>query len=93
MHVKDWPSLSGVPDWTLHDIRRTVSTGLVRLGVLPHVTERILNHGTDTLGGVAGVYNRFGYLQEMRVALESWSAHIDDLRETAKQISLPEGAI
>ena len=28
-------SLAGTSDWRLHDIRRTVSTGLARLGVLP----------------------------------------------------------
>ena len=54
--------LADVDGWTLHDLRRTAATGLARLGVAPHVVERILNHTTGTLGGVAGVYNRFGYL-------------------------------
>ena len=69
-------SLSGTSGWTLHDIRRTFSTGLAELGVRIEVTERILNHSTGTLGGVAGVYNRFGYLSEMRQGLERWSDHI-----------------
>src|SRR5262249_43580988 len=30
--------------WTLHDLRRTVRTGLGRLGVAPHVSEAVLNH-------------------------------------------------
>ena len=30
--------------WTLHDLRRTVRTGLGALGVLPHVSEAVLNH-------------------------------------------------
>ena len=38
----------------------------------PHVVERILNHATGTFGGVAGVYNRFQYLPEMREALLLW---------------------
>jgi integrase len=71
--------LAGVEDWTLHDLRRTTATGLARLGVAPHVVERILNHTTGTLGGVAGVYNRFGYLPEMRAALELWSKHLGQL--------------
>jgi hypothetical protein len=55
------------------------------MGMLPHVTERMLmNHCTGTLGGVAGVYNRFGYLPEMRDALESWSDH---LRQIVEQTS------
>ncbi len=63
--------------WTLHDLRRTAATGMARLGVAPHVVERVLNHTTGTLGGVAGVYNRFGYEPEMRSALELWAAHIE----------------
>ena len=30
--------------WRLHDIRRTVATGLADLGVQPHVIEAVLNH-------------------------------------------------
>jgi len=67
---------SGVSDWRLHDIRRTVATGMARLGVAPHVVERVLNHSSGTFAGVAGVYNRFGYLPEMRDALERWERHV-----------------
>ncbi len=67
---------SGVPEWRLHDLRRTAATGMARLGVAPHVIERILNHTTGILGGVAGIYNRFQYLPEMRAALELWAEHI-----------------
>ena len=64
---------TGVVGWVLHDLRRTAATGMAQHGVPPHVVERILNHTTGTLGGVAGVYNRFGYLPEMRAALLVWS--------------------
>ena len=67
-------------DWTLHDLRRTAATGMARSGVPPHVVERILNHVTGTFGGVAGVYNRFQYLPEMRGALEQWERHIVGLQ-------------
>ena len=67
-------------DWTLHDLRRTAATGMARAGVPPHVVERILNHVTGTFGGVAGVYNRFQYLDEMRGALEPWARHIGRLQ-------------
>ena len=73
--------LSGVSDWTLHDLRRSTATGLAKLGMAPHVVERVLNHTTGTLGGVAGVYNRFGYLPEMRVALELWARHVASLSD------------
>jgi hypothetical protein len=42
------------------------------LGVAPHVVQRLLNHVTGTLGGVAGVYNRFKYRDEVRAALQMW---------------------
>jgi integrase len=67
---------SKVTNWRLHDFRRTAATGMAKAGVGPHVVERILNHSTGILGGVAGVYNRFGYLPEMRSALETWQDHV-----------------
>lgn len=63
-------------DWTLHDLRRTAATGMARQGTPPHIVERILNHVSGTFAGVAGVYNRFRYLDEMRVALEGWEGHV-----------------
>jgi integrase len=43
--------LSGVNDWTLHDLRRTVVSGMARLGVAPHVADKILNHQGGTISG------------------------------------------
>lgn len=76
-------------DWTLHDLRRTAATGMARASVPPHVVERILNHVSGTFKGVAGVYNRFGYLPEMREALLAWEAHIKKL--TPQGAGLPAG--
>jgi integrase len=63
--------------WRLHDLRRTASTGMARLGFPIHVTEAVLNHRSGTLGGLAGIYNRYRYLDEKRAALDAWAAHID----------------
>lgn len=71
--------LSGVTDWTVHDLRRTGSTGLARMGVAPHVKERVLNHLTGELGGVAGVYDIYSYLPEKKAALDLWACHIEIL--------------
>ena len=68
---------SSVSDWRIHDLRRSVATGMARLQVQPHVVERLLNHSSDTFSGVAGVYNRFSYLLEMREALEKWENHVN----------------
>lgn len=61
--------------WTLHDLRRTFTTNLAALGTAPHVTEKLINHASGTISGVAAVYNRFQYMDEMRAALTKWDAH------------------
>ena len=68
----------GVTDWRLHDLRRTVVTGMNDdLGVWPHVVEAVVNHVTGAAKrGVAGVYNRAEYLKERRRALERWARHL-----------------
>lgn len=65
--------------WTLHDIRRTVATGLQRLGVRFEVTEAVLNHISGAKGGIAGVYQRHDWKNEKRIALEAWAQHLNAL--------------
>ena len=68
---------SPLPVWTLHDLRRTAATIMAdRLGVLPHIIEAILNHVSGHRAGVAGVYNRARYADEMREALERWAREV-----------------
>jgi integrase len=68
-----------MPDWTLHDLRRTLATGLADLGVLPHVTEKILTHNPKALSGVAGIYNRHEYLAERKAAIEAWDQRLNSI--------------
>jgi integrase len=68
--------LSGLKDWTLHDLRRTTATHLGKLGTPPHVIERVLNHVSGSFAGVAGVYNRHPYFEEMRAALQVWGERL-----------------
>jgi integrase len=58
---------SAVTGWGLHDIRRTVRSGLAELHVAEEVAERVLNHADKGLGKV---YNQHSYLAEMRAALD-----------------------
>lgn len=67
-----------LPDWHLHDLRRTVSTELAKLRVTQEVTEAILNHKSGKVSGVAAIYNRYEYADEKREALKLWA---DRLRE------------
>ena len=62
--------------WTLHDIRRTVATGLQRLGVRLEVTEALLNHVSGSRAGIAGVYQRHGWDREKAEALRAWARHV-----------------
>jgi integrase len=68
--------LCGVSDWRLHDLRRTVVSGMASLGVAPHVADKILNHVAGTISGVAAVYQRHEFLNERRDALERWGEHV-----------------
>ena len=70
---------SGVTDWRLHDLRRTVVTGMAELGVQPHVIEAIVNHVSGHKAGVAGIYNRATYAPEKRAALDRWAKHVDEI--------------
>jgi integrase len=67
------------PPWVIHDLRRTVATGMAGLKTLPHVVEAVLNHRSGSKAGVAGTYNLEEYLPEKRQALDIWAAHIEGL--------------
>jgi len=71
--------LSGITQWRIHDLRRTVVTGMARLGVPPHVADKILNHQSGTISGVAAVYQKHEFLAERKDALERWGRHVADI--------------
>ena len=77
-----------IAPWTLHDIRRTVATNLAGLGTPPHVTERLLNHVSGTVSGVAAVYNRHAYMDEMREALDGWERKLRDLTDGSGGVAI-----
>ena len=65
--------------WTLHDVRRSVASGMQRLGIRVEVIEQILNHRSGTFRGIVGVYQRHDYLNEKRDALQRWANHVEGL--------------
>jgi integrase len=75
--------LSGVTGWRLHDLRRTCVSGMARLGIAPHVADKILNHQSGTISGVAAVYQRHEFLSERKEALERWGTHIGHIMADA----------
>lgn len=68
---------SDTSGWRLHDLRRTAASGMARAGVAPHIVEKVLNHVSGTLSSIALVYNRYGYTDEKRVALDGWGSFLD----------------
>jgi integrase len=79
----------GVEDYTHHDLRRTYSTNMARLKVPIHVTEKLLNHSTGVLQGVARIYNRHTYWEEMVEAVENYEAWLGGILGSAGQPSQP----
>ena len=68
-----------IPPFILHDLRRTAASHMARLGIAPHVVDRILAHSSGTIRGVAAVYNRFEYQEERRSALAAWANYVTSL--------------
>ena len=83
---RELDKLSQVTGWRLHDLRRTCVSGMARLGVAPHVADKVLNHQTGTISGVAAVYQRHEFLIERKDALERWGAHVAGLLKRAERL-------
>ena len=72
--AKKGAKVEPIPNWTLHDLRRTAKTLMVRAGVRPDISERVLGH---VIAGVEGTYDRHSYADEKRDALEKLAGMID----------------
>ena len=84
--VAAWPGAKasldkscGVDGWRIHDLRRTVATGLQKLGVNLQTIEAVLGHTSGSRGGIVGVYQRHSFDAEKRAALEAWGEHVTSL--------------
>jgi integrase len=74
MQAQKGASIESIPNWTLHDLRRTAKTLMARAGVRPDISERVLGH---VIAGVEGTYDRHSYADEKRDALEKLAAMIE----------------
>jgi integrase len=81
----DGGAQAAIGDWILHDLRRTAATGMAKLNIAPHVVDRILNHVSGTIRGVAAVYNRHAYIEERKAALNVWSRYVENLIRPATE--------
>jgi integrase len=70
-----------IKPWVIHDLRRTLATGMGELGIAPHVIEAALNHVSGFRQGVGGTYNRAQLEGPIRHALKVWDAHVREIVE------------
>lgn len=73
------PDEATIDPWRIHDLRRTLATGMQRLGVRFEVTEAILNHVSGSRSGVAGVYQLHDWKDEKIAALSAWGKHVENI--------------
>jgi integrase len=78
-HKRKLDLICGVSNWRLHDLRRTCVSGMAALGIAPHVADKILNHQSGTISGVAAVYQRHEFLAERKAALMLWGSHVGSI--------------
>jgi integrase len=71
--------MGDVPAWVIHDVRRSVASGMARIGVQLPVIEKILAHRKGSFAGVVGIYQRYGFMPEMAAAMQKWADHVDRL--------------
>jgi integrase len=75
--------------WRIHDLRRTVASGMARIGVQLPVIEKVLNHTSGSFGGIVGVYQRHDFANEKRLALEAWAREVERIVSGTKTEVVP----
>ena len=67
----------GLDHFRVHDLRRTVATGMASLGINPHTISLVLDHISVTKGTVTGaVYVKYSFDREKREALNAWAKQL-----------------
>ncbi len=77
--VREADAEATLTPWTLHDLRRTMASGMARLQINLPVIEKVLNHSSGSFAAIVGVYHRHEFADEKRAALEAWAAFVDSL--------------
>lgn len=89
----DDPEQVQLTAWRLHDLRRTLATGLRLLGFSLDATEAVLNHKSGSRSGIVQVYQRHEYKEEKREALQRWAEHVLKVaQDTAAELRGNEAA-
>ena len=83
--AKKGEKVEPIPNWTLHDLRRTAKTLMVRAGVRPDISERVLGH---VIAGVEGTYDRHSYADEKRDALEKLAQIVERILNPSSKVAI-----
>jgi len=78
LHARMAAAGAVLPGWRLHDLRRTMRSGLGRLAVPPHIAELAIGHARK---GIEATYDRYSYQAEIGDALARWAHHVDSVIE------------
>lgn len=65
--------------WRIHDLRRTMASGLAEMGYPTDVADRLLNHVSGSRSGVKGVYQRYEFMRERKEAIEAWGKRVMEI--------------
>jgi integrase len=85
-----------IPDFVIHDVRRSVASGMAALGIELHVIERVLNHVSGSFGGIVSVYQKHKFEDQMRDALDRWARHVERVvggEAEGRVVELPKKAV
>jgi integrase len=67
---------SGIPDFTIHDLRRTAASCMSAMGISRLTIAKVLNHKERE---ITAVYDRYGYGPEIQRALDAWGKRLDEI--------------
>jgi integrase len=82
-----------VAPWQIHDLRRSMRTGMAEAGIMPFIGELVIGHRQQ---GVHAVYDKAKYDREKRAALEAWEKRLIEIVEpepeapAGKVVALPK---
>jgi integrase len=82
-------AITKISAWRVHDLRRTLATGLQRLAADLQVIEAILGHVGGSRSGIVGVYQRHSFDAEKRIALEAWAREVERIVDAKPAKVLP----
>jgi len=71
--------MGDVPEWRAHDLRRTATTLMAEIGIAHNAADKVLNHSSGKISGVAAIVNRYEYLDERKAAPEALGRFIERL--------------